>query len=67
VPCLRSCSGGGMAAPEIECEACEGTGRCEYEAIIGGVSNQSPWQSYRVYEAECHVCQGTGYTDAEDK
>ncbi len=50
-----------------ECEACEGTGRCEYEAIIGGVSNQSPWQSYRVYEAECHVCQGTGYTDAEDK
>lgn len=51
-----------MSDQKVKCEKCEGTGRCEYEAVIGGVSNYSPWQSYRVYEGECHTCQGRGYT-----
>ena len=51
-----------MDQQKIKCEECEGTGRCEYEIVAGGVSNYSPWQSYRVYEADCHYCQGKGYT-----
>ncbi len=48
------------------CPDCLGEGRVEIEYTTGGVTQNGPWQGYRVQDVECETCGGWGEIDESE-